>query len=38
MHNGMSRAVMEQRVRQMHDAKIEQETTARLFRGQDEDF
>jgi len=38
MHNGMSRAVMEQRVRQMHDAHIEQQATARMFRGQDEDF
>ena len=38
MHNGMSRAVMEQRVRQMHDAHIEQQSTARAFRGQDDDF
>ena len=38
MHNGMSRVVMEQRVRQMHDAHIEQQATARMFRGQDEDF
>ena len=38
MFNGMSRAVMEQRVRQMHDAHIEQQATARAFRGQDEDF
>lgn len=37
-HNGMSRVVMEQRVRQMHDAHIEQQATARMFRGQDEDF
>jgi hypothetical protein len=38
MNNGMSRAVMEQRVRQMHDAHIEQQATARMYRGQDEDF
>lgn len=38
LFNGMQRGVMEQRVRQMHDAHIEQQTTARMFRGQDEDF
>ncbi|HZL38107.1 MAG TPA: hypothetical protein VFC78_22515 [Tepidisphaeraceae bacterium] len=38
MFNGMQRAVMEQRVRRMHDAHIEQQATARMFRGQEEDF
>jgi hypothetical protein len=34
----MLRGVMEQRVRQMHDAHIEQHATARAFRGQDDDL
>jgi hypothetical protein len=38
LFNGTQRAVMQRRVRRMHDAHIEQQTTARMFRGQDEDF
>jgi hypothetical protein len=38
MFNGMQRGVMQQRVRGMHDAHIEQQATARMFRGQDDDF
>lgn len=38
MFNGMHRAVLERRVRHMHDAYIEQQTMARMFRGQDDDF
>jgi hypothetical protein len=38
LFNGLQRGVMEQRVRQMHDAHIEQQATARMFRGQDRDF
>ena len=36
--NGSQRALMEQRVRQMHDAHIEQQATAQMFRGNTEDF
>ena len=36
MFNGTQRTVLEQRVRQMHDAHIEQQATARMFRGQDD--
>ncbi len=36
--NGSQRVVMEDRVRKMHDAHIEQQATARMFRGQEEDF
>jgi hypothetical protein len=36
--NGILRANAEQRVRQMNDAYIEQRATARMFRGQDDDF
>jgi hypothetical protein len=36
--NLMTRAVVEQQVRQMHDAHIQQVTARRVFRGQDDDF
>jgi hypothetical protein len=38
LFNGMQRGVMEQRVRQMRDAHIEQHAAARAFRGQDDDL
>jgi hypothetical protein len=38
MFNGSQRALMQQRVRNMHDAHIEQQATARMFRGNSEDF
>jgi hypothetical protein len=38
MSNGFQRAVTQQRVQQMHDAHIEQQQTARMFRGRDDDF
>jgi hypothetical protein len=38
MFNGSQRALMEQRVRRMHDAHIEQQATAQMFRGNTEDF
>ncbi len=38
LFNGMLRGVMEQRVRQMHDAYIVNTATARAFRGQDDDL
>lgn len=36
--NGSQRAAMEQRVRQMHDAHIEQQATGQMFRGNTDDF
>jgi hypothetical protein len=36
--NGSQRALMEQRVRNMHDAHIEQQATAQMFRGNSDDF
>jgi hypothetical protein len=38
MFNGWQRAVMQGRVRKMHDAHIEQQATAQMFRGKDDDF
>lgn len=36
--NGTQRASMQQRVRSMRDAHIEQQVTAQMFRGRDDDF
>jgi hypothetical protein len=38
MFNGSQRALMEGRVRQMHDAHIENQATAQMFRGNTDDF
>ena len=38
MFNGSQRAVMQERVRKMRDAHIEQQATAQMFRGKDDDF
>lgn len=37
LFNGSQRALMEQRVRQMRDAHIEQQATAEMFRGNNDD-